>query len=259
VTVARPKGAPEWLEVSADVGAPCGVDRSVYLYEWRGGRWTQRLAIEQLGREPGSYRPQNRVEVQISPPDSRGGRLVLATGLPPFCMSTWHPLYIRLFQLGTRQQLLLDDAPQSYLGNATPPSATLEPSAVRIEFEGRSIDPGILIRRFLRHYALAGGQIQRIEPLAFSPADFVEEWLTRPWPEISRFSAPTLDTIHRNLHKERMFGYRVDVRRCSRPSEWQVSVDFDGALLYFLVHDRGGNRYRILQVPDPPRAGCVRN
>jgi len=148
----RPKGAPAWLQLNTDVGIQCGVDRSLYLYEWSDGRWKRRFTMEADDRQRDAYDPQQSVELQVSQPDRNGARLALATGWPPACMSVWHTLYIRLFRIGPSQEPLLEESPLANVGRDPPYSARLEPNGMQIEFYGSSIDSGILIRPHILHY-----------------------------------------------------------------------------------------------------------
>src|SRR5207237_9397746 len=110
--------------------------------------------------------PQAFTEVQISPPDRRGERLVLATGWPPACAGVWHSLFIRLFRVGASRTILLDQAP---MANLDPPYSTrLESDGLLVEFEGFSIDLGILIRRYVLHYTINEEKVRHSEPIALS-------------------------------------------------------------------------------------------
>jgi hypothetical protein len=255
VAFSRPGGEPVWLQMSTDVGIPCGADRSIYLYEWRGDRWNRRFALEANEGSRANYGPQNFVEIQISPVDARGARLILATGYPPACMSVWQTLYIRLFRVGATQTLLLEQTPTANQGEDY--SARLEPNGALVKFDGFGIDASYLIRPHVLHYQLDHGKVQRIEPIALSPRDFVEEWLTRPWNEISVWSEPQLAEWHKKLHKDPVSGVYDAVRGCRNPGQWQISIDFDDKTTsYFSVLDRGDSRFKMLRVSERPRTDC---
>jgi hypothetical protein len=157
----RPEGEPSWLQMTTDVGIQCGVDRSVYLYEWRDNRWNRRFTLEANDYRKAEYGPQQFIELQISSADARGARLVLVTGLPPACMSVWHTLYIRLFRVDASQSLLVEETPLSNEGEDY--SARLEPAGALIEFSGSSIDAAILIRKHVLHYRLDDDAVRRID------------------------------------------------------------------------------------------------
>jgi hypothetical protein len=257
IAFSRPKGEPTWLQMSTDVGIPCGFDRSVYLYEWHENRWNRRFAMEANDYRKSEYGPQQSIELEVSVPGSNGARLVLATGWPPACMSVWHTLYIRLFGIDASQSLLMDEAPLANEAQDDPAySARLEPGGALIEFFGSCIDVNFLIRKHVLHYALDQGRVRRIDPIALSPRDFVDEWLTRPWAEMGQWSEPQLADWHNRLHKAYVNGEFEVVQRCTGPSDWQISVDFEGKTTYFAVLDRGQNRFRMAGISENPRAVC---
>jgi hypothetical protein len=258
VSFSRPNGEPAWLQMSTDVGIPCGFDRSLYLYEWRDNRWARRFALEANDDREEQYGPQQSTELQVSAPDAKGARMVLITGTPPFCMSLWQTLYIRLFRVDTGQTLLLEQTPLArILEGPANYSARLEPAGARIEFYGFDNDPGIFIRKYVLRYRVNNGKIRRIEPTALSHLDFVDEWLSRPWAEIAAYSRPQLAAWHDRLYKGHLLigEYRAE-QRCANPGEWQVSFKLDKSISYFSVLDRGANRYRMLSVSENPRPDC---
>ena len=240
--------------MTTDVGIPCGEDQSVYLYEWRANRWNRRFALEAEDGSLAKYGPENSVELQISQADAGGARIILATAYPPACMSVWHTLYIRLFQISGGQKLLLERKPTANQGEEY--SARLEPNGALIKFAGFSIDSLYLIRNYVLHYNFEHGGVKRIDPIALSPRDFVEEWLTNPWTEISPWSEPQLAEFHNKLHKSYVSGSYDAVRRCSQPGTWQISVELENMTSYFSLIDRGDNRYRMLGISEKPRPDC---
>ena len=254
----RPKGAPTWLQLNTDVGIQCGVDRSFYLYQWSDNRWKRRFAMQANDDSLDHYDPKQAVELQVSLPDSRGARLVLATGWPPACISVWHTLYIQLFRLDSAQKLLLDERPLANLGQEGPAYSTrLEPNGALVEFYGSSIDAGLLIRKHIVHYLADGDKAKRVEPIALTPTGFVEEWLTRPWTEIAPWSEPQLAEWHQKLHKDYVSGEYDTLRRCAEAGQWQVSINFsDDQNTYFSVLDGGDKRFRMLNVSEKPRPDC---
>jgi len=252
----RREGEPYWLQLNTNIGIQCGFDQSVYLFEWRGNRWNRRFAIEANDHSKNEYDPEQSVELQMSSAGPDGSRLVLATASPPSCISNWHTLYIRLFRVGAEQTLLLKETPFAYLAEDPAYSARLEPAGALIEFPGSSIDSNYLVRRYVLHYILDGDEVKRIEPIALSPRDFVEEWLTRPWTEIAEWSEPGLAGWHTRLHRDLVSGEFDSVKRCAEPGAWQVSIGFDGKTEYFSLLDRGRGRYRMLRVGDLPQPDC---
>jgi len=134
-------------------------------------------------------------------------------------------------------------------------NAGLEPEGALIEFSGRG-DTETWVRKHVLHYKVDADKVERIEPIALSPRDFVEEWLTRPWAEIAEWSEPQLAEWHTKLHKDYVSGEFDAVQRCTKPGEWQISIAFADKISYFSVLDRGDYRYRMLRVSTDSRPEC---
>jgi hypothetical protein len=257
VSFSRPRGEATWLQMNTDVGIPCGADRSVYLYEWNNDRWKRRFALEASDYRRSRYGPENFVDLQVSASDASGARLVLTAGSPPACMSVWHTLYIRLFRIDKAQTLLLEETPLANQGGDPSYAARLEPTGALIEFFGSSIDSLMLIRKHVLHYQLNHGAVERTEPIALTVRDFVEEWLTRPWTEIANWSDPRLAEWHAKLHKDNVFGEFDTAKRCARPGEWQISIDFDDRATYFSLLEQPVYHYTMLNISYDPRPDCL--
>jgi len=88
---------------------------------------------------------------------------------------------------------------------------------------------------------------------------FVEEWLRRPWGEISEWSDPQLAGWHSKLYSDKnpVFGDYDELRRCTKAGKWQFSVGFADKPLYFSVLDRGDNRYRMTAISETPSPHCL--
>jgi hypothetical protein len=256
IEFSRPEGEPTWLAMSTLVGIPCGFDRSSYLYEWRDDRWNRRFSLEANDYRRDQYGPEESVELRVSPPNANNTRLVLVTGFPPACISVWHTLYIRLFRVDTLQTKLLEETPTANLGEEPAYSVRLEPSGVLVEFSGFSVDTDILVRTHILHYKLAGNEVRRIEPIALSAQDFVDEWLTSFWTDISEWSDPKLSEWHKKLHGYKGIREYAAVRRCGQTNQWQVALDLDERTSYFSVIDTGEFRFRMVDISESPRMDC---
>ena len=254
VSFSHPEGEPDWLQMSTDIGIPCGADQSVYLYEWRNGGWDRRFVLEADAGEWDKYGPQNFVELQVSPNHANGTRLVLTTGWPPACISLWHTLSTKLFRVDAAQTLLVDHAEEANQGEDV--FARLEPSGALIEFGGSSMDTDILIRPHVLHYSVGQNGAERIEPIALSAQDFVEEWLTRPWAEMAEWSEPPLAEWHGKLHKDHVSGEYQAAIRCTPSGDTEVATIVDEEMLYFSVAERGHYQFRMSGVSRNPRLDC---
>jgi len=109
--------------------------------------------------------------------------------------------------------------------------------------------------------------VQRIQPVAVSPRDFVDEWIISPWDEASHWSAESslgvLEQAHtamsRSEKSDRTLLEYGSVYHCSQGNCYQVELvesagpKFEnGASVFFQVC--GTESYRMMRVslvPDP--------
>ncbi len=116
---------------------------------------------------------------------------------------------------------------------------SIERGKALIEYAAQSRDSGVLIRKKVEHIAVSNGTAKRIDPIALGPRDFVDEWLSRPWPEMKNWSeAPSLQTKKRQVEKL-VTEFGDPTLHCKSPDLWQVEVSFDPyskpQTKYFLV------------------------
>ena len=119
-----------------------------------------------------------------------------------------------------------------WFGSDHPYQLRLEPGELLMELRDRSIDGGIHNRAHVLHFKATGSTAERIDPVALQPQDFVDEWLTRPWPEMESRSAASggdkLKKWHEFLAGDFVAGEFQLVQRCrEQTGQWQVGIDLD--------------------------------
>jgi hypothetical protein len=248
---------PDMLFVTATVKVPCGEDQAVYAYRFDSTGRTRVIDYHPPGE--GAY---EGAELQLSDPDSQGRRLLLIHRTSTQCASLWMGMTYAVYRLS------LSHPPESLLSsdhgfwlNDDGPAFILRPNELMVEFLDSSVDSGIHNRTHILRYNFADG-VHRIEPMAFQPQDFAEEWLTQPWPEMQSRSAPEIQKWHAKLQADFQLGDYSSVLLCAaKPDRW--SIGFVGETrtkepinAYFLVRDLGGYRYEMEAVSDSPFAGC---
>jgi hypothetical protein len=266
-----------YLVVKTDVGVRCGYDESAYVYERRGASWALLLQSEQDRYGDKDYHPQNFLAIDISP--ARAGAkppLVLTLGLSPWCSSNWQMIYARLWRAAptsTTPRPLLDTAEEFYLDDDSVSGSRLTDNDVLFEYHGNSIDNTVLIRPHVMHYrVLDGDRIERVQPVALNPQDFVDEFLSHPWDESARWIDPSADSAalagwHRALRKgpSRFIGeFDGDATRCAKDvALWQVGLRADNAKsdldppLYFFVRELGSYQFMLEGIGPRPRPDCT--
>jgi hypothetical protein len=182
--------------IRTDVGILRGEDQSAYVYERRESGWQRLWQTEQpIVAGPGMhYRPQYIDTVRISWPDDKAGeRHILSLGHQVWCTSNFYPVYLRLWRAGaagSEAKLLLDEEQPAYLGRHIPPiEGSVGENDALIEFSVPSIDREVHFYESIRHYKIDGDKVARIDPVALSPRDFIDEWLRGSWAESSAWTA----------------------------------------------------------------------
>lgn len=263
----------DFLIVETSVGIICGYDESAYLYSWNGSKWQRLWSSEQTTYTEKQYVPQTIHAVQISPVRTgQKQRLVLTLGSNSWCSSNWHPVYYRLWRIGGEQEQmtvpLIDRKEMAFLGKHAPPiSATLKAQELTVEFSALSIDPSIHSRNAVRRFTINGSRARRVAPIAITPRNFVEEWLTRPWIESRTLSNPSSLQALQKWHKRFFTGggeFTAVSKRCKgNGDEWQVSlrvispIDKNEPPHYFLVRWRRPHAFTLIKVSEQAWSNCT--
>src|SRR5262249_47418848 len=136
-----------------------------------------------------------------------------------------------------------------------------------IEFTQRSVDSGVHNREALRHFLIEGDRVRRVAPVALSPRDFVDEWMTRPWSESHEWcSSQGLSKWHQKLSADFVGGdFLGDTTHCQTPDLWQVGFHPRIAKrnfapepdVYFLVRWTPPYRFALVGISDNPWPRCT--
>jgi hypothetical protein len=249
---------PDTLFVTAGAGVRCGVDEAVYGYHFD---TLGRTSILQDIAEGYSF-----TTLQLSDPDAAGRRLLLIHRMSVQCASTWMGLAYSVYRMGFLPGIaepLFSEKQSFWLNDG--PEFVLKPEELILEFLDFSVDTGVHNRTKIHRYRFSNS-VQRLDPIAFQPQDFAEEWLTRPWSEMQSRSAPATADWHSKLHADFvMADYSAVVPCVARPGRWMIALDItnigekklDEPLeTYFLVRELGNYRYQMESVSDERPAGC---
>ena len=241
---------------------PCGSDQALYLYDYSGGR--PRRVLENLGTRE---HDESICEVQFSKPDSNGNRSILILRNAIQCGSSWNRLAYDLYRYSGGAGVVgkvLEGDHGIWFGNYAP-LVQLTFDELLLEVRDRSIDGGLHNRAHILHYKESGSSMERVDPIALQPHDFVDEWLTRRWPEMERWSDPGMKGWHEFLASEPAFGEIQLVQRCTERGLWQVRIHFDqiqgkrlpeAVEVYFLVEQSDTYRFRMREISFHRQEGC---
>jgi hypothetical protein len=247
-----------YLLVRAGAMVPaCGYDEFFYIYRRDGSTWRRYLEFDGQDK-PTSLRI---FDIHVSPPDSSGDRLLLVASTVNACMSRWHTMYFDVFKIGPPQPVsLVKD--NRFASIDEPYKLRLEPADVLVEFSGDSMDGAALERLHVLHYSINGTNAERVDPVALRPEDFVEEWITRSWPESLRWSdagqLANLEALHSKLNAQRLSGEFWFAQRCMSKTDWQVAFQSykPEFVTYFLVRQEATFDFKMLDISEKRQSGC---
>jgi hypothetical protein len=271
------------LRVKTRLGILCGSDESAYLYKWTGKQWQRIWESERNNYTGDQYDPQTIYDVIVSTQWANGRQLddhiVLTLGRNPWCTSNWHSNYYRIWKVDqTGSRLLLEDKEIGFEDDLHGSIHTKDAfdrsdtDTVTIEFAIRSIDGGVHNREAVKKYAIRGDKVERVDPLALSPRDFVDEWLTHPQAETLAWSPDSsraaLTPWHNRLHSDFVSGDFIwPTRHCTQPDLWQVgfemnTYDGNGKITsskdyYFTVRWRPPYKFTMVAIAEQPSSACT--
>ena len=268
------------LIVMAAVGViECQFDESVYGYKRVNDHWQRIWESQQDDYSPKTYAPQDIFTVRVwqSYKDGRedGPAFVMTLGNHWGCVSAWHPVYYRVWRVDSSGfKLLIEGSEIAWLradayavGSIGQDSRNANaPVDVLIEFTEQSVDPGVHNREAIRHFLIEGDRVRRVDPVALSPRDFVDEWLTHGWKESARWSASSaLQKWNRALRADDVaVEFGGTTMHCSSPDLWQVVVEPKNAgknfepepNVYFLVRWRPPYHFTMTNIGNKPWPRC---
>jgi hypothetical protein len=222
-----------FLELKTGAGIECGYDDSTYLYKWSANRWQRVWENEQNTYLEKQYKPQHILATLVSP----DGQLVMTLGAQSWCSSNWREVYYRIFRLGSPNPVLDESQvafePESLQGRISNTDAF-------VEYWVASLDAGLHSRKEVRHYRIAQNAVERVDPIALIPHDFVEQWISRHTSyKYGEFSLPTL--------------------RCKgSPDRWQVGfTPQSGTPQYFIVQWTLPYHFSLVQRSEHASPDCT--
>ncbi len=260
-----------FLILETSVGIECGADESAYLYSWSREGWQRVWQTEQNTYTKDAYKPQTIHSVLISPYSRANDYIVLTLGSESWCSSSLHDVYYRAFRLGPDAEALpiLEGAEWARIGDDPPIRGSVTVNDVLIEFNlvGGGVD-----YTAVRHFKIDHDQVNRIDPLALSPRDFVSEWIFHDWTQMAIWSETANRSAMRNwhgkLHGDPNLGiFLYPTMHCPpTPDLWQVGLEFSNPPTplgaepkgtYFLVRWRPPYTFTMVEVSDHPSASCT--
>jgi hypothetical protein len=265
---------PRLVGVTANFSIECGGDTVLLIFAPDNESWKEVLRWQ---KKPYATVDGGTLafDYGISPPDERGQWYIVTHDVAPWCSSTWSSIrytVLRPTDEPLRPKILLSASDGMWFGNEDFGSLTVQKNAFDLRFHSYSIDTGVHNRVWIRHYSVIGDTVHRIQPVAVSPRDFVDEWVESPWEQAALWSSTSaignLRKVHETLSKLREATNSLleydSVYACSESADrYQVEVseevepDFKTArTFYFQVLGRSTyTMVRASKERDPNCAG----
>jgi len=253
------------VRTAVGTGVRCGYDNSAYIYEWKGGKWQRVWEYEQNDYAQDAYHPEMLHSVHISDAAGDGTRLILTLGTPTGCHGAFVPVYYRVWRTAApgspaASALILDKSETLNDEGEPPVIGRVTADDLLIEFSAGGTGYGFT-HKALRHYEIHGATATRIDPIAPTPRDFVDEWLAAPWQDsAARSDTPALREWHAKLHREDGQGdYPEPALSCkSDPSLVQIATHLEESPKhYFLVRTIQPLQFRMVNIGDQPFDACT--
>ncbi len=246
-----------FLVVQAEVGIACGFDETAYIFERTKTGWRRLFDTAQKPDANGRYIPE---QVQIltfthSPKMPTDATIFLVGGAQPVCAGSFRPVHYRVWTArpGTAATLHIDGRElNAFTGRRDPPvSARFEGDDLLVEMDVGSIDPSRHARVAVRRFTFENESFRRMAPLALSPRDFVEEWLSAPWRTAAEWTQDDqrkpLEAVHARVQKEssraRFSGATQRCEKTEGPGKEEVSGQDQGGVVQVGVRFASGETF----------------
>lgn len=200
----------------------------------------------------------------------------------PWCYSAWSAgLYYRLWRIGpdtTHPKLLLDETGRNVYGGEG--RGAVGTDDVLFEFHVGSVDLLVHNHPQQRHYRVERDKVTQIDPVALTPRDFVDTWLSDPWEVSARRSdggnSVKLNQFHKTLGGPGNVGLFEDMPRGNAPADflrhclddpltWQVrffpykerpAIATENPV-YFLLRWQKPYQFTMLDIRNGPFTACT--
>lgn len=236
--------------VAVEVGLSIPYDTDSALYLYRGGRLIYQREVndyESIGKALGSF------QWKLSRPGADGSRLILTTAISPSPASNWQMLRYTVDRIlpDCDESIPIARAEEEIFLGWDELVLHVEPDRYGLRFVAGGLEGGFTRTRVL-NYELDGDQPVRVEPIADTPEDFLQEWLKMPAEEAMQWS---------DVERTELSGDDATwgpVRQCV-DGAWQLRVDVsipdsdEYEPTYFIVDDKN---FRVREIRDEPRPGC---
>jgi hypothetical protein len=258
--------------ITADFDIECGSDAVLFIFNSDGGAWHEVLRWQS--------KPYSSIkdafwsfDSRISPADNLGRWYVVTKHIAPWRSSTWSDISYEALRPrnGTiYPKVLLSGDEFMWWGSEDFGSLAVNEKDFDVRFHSTSIDGGVHNRVWICHFAISGDTVTRVQRVAVSPRDFVDEWLITPWKAASGWSSKAASEQLRLEHEvilptnKSTDGQFGTIYTCSdAQNHYQVELvestgrkfDINHSIYFHVVGNNPYTMTGISRAPDPRCAG----
>lgn len=264
---------PRLVAITAEFSIACGADTVLLIFAPKDNAWEEVLHWQ---RKPYDTVAGGTMAFgyDISPPDSAGQWYVVVHSIAPWCSSTWSRIEYQALRPtadALEPKVLLSGSDFMWWGSEDFGRLIVERDYFDLRFHSRSIDVGVHNREWIRRYSVKGDTVQRVQPVAVSPRDFVDEWIVSPWEQASHWSAESslgaLEQAHNAMSDSKTSDNTLlefgSIYGCSEGSCCQVELveasgpkfENETSVFFQVCGAESYKMIRVSQVPDPKCSG----
>ncbi len=249
---------PEVIVLRTGVGLrQCGFDESAYAYRWSSGK-CRRFWESERNHYPAQGPPgdqQRFAAIKVSP----DLHYILTLGTRPWCTSVWHPMWARLWSVSDARRPLWEREVSANI--AEPLLAELTSDSFWIEYRTWGFDTMMsTMRTEIERYRIVGSSLQRLEPVALTPMDFVAAWKLGSWETFRQWTAPEIQGKAEAWRKENAevshvaWDYPNHEAACAG-GDVQLATR-EPSRFYFRVRTLEPRHFRLVGLGSGPWADC---
>jgi hypothetical protein len=192
---------------------------------------------------------------------------VAVKSVAPWCSSTWSEIRYAVLRPGetaAAPKILGKSSDSIWWGGEDVGTIAATKDSADIRFHAESIDDGVHNRLWIRHFRVTGDTVERVQPVAVSPRDFVDEWIVSPWAQAKAWSLQSRMTVLHAAHevaagekKDEGFEFTAAQRCSDMPDHFQITLApmDESRPSYFQV--RGRTEFTMLSVDREASQACA--
>lgn len=266
----RVLGHKELVAATIGTSIPCGTDGALYIFEQTGTVWNLALTHEAPAYTKLSD-AFGALDFAISP-QAANGWYVMTASIAPSCTQGWRQMRYAILRKGSdseRPKILFTNSTKLYEGWDQYWKLKADADVAQIAWPSLfKLDGSILIRAHVERYQVSGDAVNRTQPVALYPEDFVDEWAQQPWDRAKEWVAPEAladaEAIHKWIGDPDYFITTDFLQSCPIPEHWQIGFSIMGGhnsasppmARVFVDVSKDGDVFRLDRIANDRAPGC---